>query len=138
MIKQQISTIHQSGLIIPNPINFNETSSNIKINSAGNITWTCEGAAMFNDHTFYKAVKQDKQWNSYLYSNELPKGLNTLSFTILDFNNDDLSGLAIGIVKTYFGPETKLSMFKKKGAGVNAVGFQYEYNVVKMVNSYSF
>jgi len=54
----------------------------------------------------------------------LPKGFNTLSFTIVDINTDDLSGLAIGIVKSDFGPETKLSMFKKKGAGVNAVGFK--------------
>lgn len=44
----------------------------------------------------------------------------------------------MGVVKSDFGPETKLSIFKKKGAGVNAVGFKYEYNIVKMVNSYTF
>lgn len=80
--------------------------------------------AKFDDNVFYKSKNDDKEWNSCLYSSELPRGKNIVTFSILDLNNDDLSGLAFGIVKSDFGPESKLSIFKKKGAGVNAVGFK--------------
>lgn len=125
MMKQQIITVQQFGGANINANQGMIRGDTIQIsNSMCNINWFTEGVAKFDDNVFYKSGDNDKEWNSCLYSNELPKGINIVTFSILDVNHDDLSGLAFGVVKNDFGPETKLSMFKKKGAGVNAVGFK--------------
>lgn len=135
LMKQQLITVQQSGYVNTNPVMPMQNYST-NANSGSMLKFNTEGVGIFNEYNmFYKQDKNDKEWNSCLYSDELPKGLNIIEFKIMDINADDASGMAIGVVNNNFGPETKLSMMKKKGLGINCSGFKQVYNVTKCVDN---
>jgi len=131
MMKQQVVYIQQSAPqnnALQNRIDKCATTNNkiqgSNIGENSMLKFSIDGLAKFEDNVFYKKESHDKDWNACLYSDELPKGLNVINFTIQEINEDDLSGLAFGVVRKDFGPETKLSIMKKKGTGINAAGFK--------------